>query len=587
MDTAPPRDDLLAELRNFHEDIGRVPTVREMRNEGPYSPHYYKDKFGSWHDALRAADIQPTHGVRPDVDREELVTSLQEVDEKIERSPRRTDVDEHGEFPYILYDEEFGSFVHALEEAGISPDEKQYRFSSVETPPELRGSANIQKLREGGPTPGSELPQGRSMKDRERGVWKFRISSGAIEQPDPIYYLNGEHVPELVIRRFFKSNPHVLEHRDPHGIRMAIGEHKPSWKEIGFEVVDELVSEGAFPEASFANLIVVRVNASEMSQYCFERSIETLIDGGEIPDDNIDSSDKHPIWGFSEEQEMIWRDLSERDGILFATQQGTFTHYMSVRETVQDTDFMIDLWVEYEDGIRAGGIEEPQPYIVIGEEIREISVPETELAADLDVELSESAVQQLNEERLETFTNRFGNFTTYLRDRERSDTGSSTITLGADSDLQDVSEALLGFPTDELPLFAEESRLNEVDTQVRKAAFREGIYEIYSGCAICGKLFESPSGEHNLEAAHILPRADDGPDVLQNGLALCSRHHWAFDNGWFEIDETYEIEIQDHPNLAGHEEFLRFNGESLHLPEREGLHPHPQYIQERNRRQDE
>jgi putative restriction endonuclease len=30
---------------------------------------------------------------------------------------------------------------------------------------------------------------------------------------------------------------------------------------------------------------------------------------------------------------------------------------------------------------------------------------------------------------------------------------------------------------------------------------------------------------------------------IANGLALCKNHHWAFDHGWFGVDEDYRIVI--------------------------------------------
>jgi putative restriction endonuclease len=54
-------------------------------------------------------------------------------------------------------------------------------------------------------------------------------------------------------------------------------------------------------------------------------------------------------------------------------------------------------------------------------------------------------------------------------------------------------------------------------------------------CAICGftGLFnESPFG---LDAAHIKWHAFGGPDQINNGIALCKIHHWAFDRGAITI----------------------------------------------------
>lgn len=197
MNTAPPADELIEGLQAYAEEIDGIPTVRGMRSDGPHSPYYHKQEFGSWHEALQAAGIEPTHGVVPDVDREELLTELRQVQQVVERPPRRRDIEEYGEIPYELYTDEFSSFIYALEEAGITPDEKQYRFSSVETPEEYQGSENIEVLRENGPTPSNELPHGVSTNDRKLGSWKFHVSSGATHTADPIYYIDGEHAPEL------------------------------------------------------------------------------------------------------------------------------------------------------------------------------------------------------------------------------------------------------------------------------------------------------------------------------------------------------------------------------------------------------
>lgn len=586
MDTTPSKETLIEALKSFADEIDSVPTVRGMRNEGPYSPHYYKEEFGSWHDALRAADIQPIHGVYPDVTREQLLEELKKVDEVTDRPPRRREVEEHGDYPYVLYDEEFESFVRALEEAGIDPDEKQYRFSSVDTPEDKKGSANIEKLRNNGPTPVTELPQGRSTKDRQRGVWKFDINSGSTKPADAIYYLDGEHAPELVIRRFFQQNPHVLEYRDAHGIKIDIKNHRPSWKEIGQDIVDELVGQGVAPTATFENLVVVRVHEEETLRYCFDNSVSTLVDMDELPIAEKDYTGRCPVWGFSREHERIWKSLAEQDGLLFSTRPGVFTHYVPIAGTLENTDVMTKLWVEYEDGVRSGGIESPWPYLAFGEDVQEIVIQEKELAEEINSSLDEEPIQLFGEEAMEPFLNRYGGFESYLRNRVRpTDYRPSGIDVADDPSTQDVVELLLGVTEDDLLSFENDSQLDEIERETREAAFREGIYEIYPGCAICGELFESPDGDLNLEAARVLPKDQNGPDLLQNGLGLCSRHHWAFDHGWFKISVDYEIHTRNYPQLEGYNELKQYDGEYLHVPEEEELRPHAHYIRQRNRLQ--
>ena len=44
-----------------------------------------------------------------------------------------------------------------------------------------------------------------------------------------------------------------------------------------------------------------------------------------------------------------------------------------------------------------------------------------------------------------------------------------------------------------------------------------------------------------VEAAHIVPHRANGKDDILNGLALCRLHHWAFDVGWFTLEENYKF----------------------------------------------
>ncbi|WP_353635481.1 HNH endonuclease (plasmid) [Halobacterium sp. NMX12-1] len=583
MDTRPSREDLIAGIQDFADDIDSVPTVREMRSDGPYSPYYYKEEFGSWHDALRASGIQPTHGVHPDVDREELVAELRRLDENCDGAPRQRTLEEQGKYEYQLYTEEFDSFIHALEEADIEPSEKQYRFSSVETPEEKKGSANIQKLRENGPTPGDDLPQGRSTKDRELGIWKFEVTSGSTRSADPIYYLNDEHAPELVLRRFFSHNPHVLQYRDPHGIKMGIKNHQPSWADVGQDLVDELVDQG-FADTSFENLVIVDVLSDETLQYVFRTSVSNQVDTatlGFVPEYHFGT---RPIWGFPREQTDVWTELTEDDGLIFKTGPDRFTHYLPVEAITANQNVMKELWVEYDDNeIRAAGIEKPWPKLVIGKQVETFSLSEDELSEALDVGLTGDSVQWLSESDLESFKNSYGSFTTFLRNKDQPDQPQLAGLETDDLAVQEIVEILMGLDEDSLATLSSDSELEQIERQKRKEAFREGIYEIYSGCAICGQLTESPSGSLDLEAAHIVPKADGGPDVLQNGLGLCSKHHWAFDNGWFEISPEYEISVSDSPELEGYEDLAQYHGEKLYLPYDDQYSPHPRYLAQRLR----
>lgn len=114
----------------------------------------------------------------------------------------------------------------------------------------------------------------------------------------------------------------------------------------------------------------------------------------------------------------------------------------------------------------------------------------------------------------------------------------------------------------------------------RDITFSEDVKQIYNEtCAVCGSQRRTPDGRPEVEAAHIRSVEKGGPDIVRNGVALCRLHHWAFDNGWLSIDDDYSILVQESPNVNGYDDFIQFEGKSLHLPTSEKSHPEPDYLQ--------
>ena len=84
-------------------------------------------------------------------------------------------------------------------------------------------------------------------------------------------------------------------------------------------------------------------------------------------------------------------------------------------------------------------------------------------------------------------------------------------------------------------------------------------YNYGNRCAVCG----IPNEAALVEAAHVKPVHADGPDLEENGIALCANHHKLFDSGYITVrflnEETGEIiisgkapaELKEH--LAEHE----------------------------------
>jgi hypothetical protein len=110
---------ILAELRESAERLGRSPTMREFAAdpETTVHPQTVIEHFGSWNAAKREAGLVP----RRFATREELVGLLRELGEDLGRTPTAKDLDERrGSMPSkSLYWHTFGSLAEALREAGF------------------------------------------------------------------------------------------------------------------------------------------------------------------------------------------------------------------------------------------------------------------------------------------------------------------------------------------------------------------------------------------------------------------------------------------------------------------------------------
>ena len=114
---------------------------------------------------------------------------------------------------------------------------------------------------------------------------------------------------------------------------------------------------------------------------------------------------------------------------------------------------------------------------------------------------------------------------------------------------------------------------------VRDDEFRKAVRGAYDNtCAVCGNRRETKGGQPEVEAAHIRPASENGPDTVQNGLALCRLHHWAFEKGWIAISDDYDIIVRDWESVPGYGEFSQYKGCSLHLPDDEQQYPSSSYL---------
>lgn len=123
---------------------------------------------------------------------------------------------------------------------------------------------------------------------------------------------------------------------------------------------------------------------------------------------------------------------------------------------------------------------------------------------------------------------------------------------------------------DDCEVAIDDTVTNKIATSVDNMAalfnavsFRDFIMVGYDNlCAITGTVIKYES-YMNLEAAHIKPKSHGGLFLPNNGIALCRDLHWAFDKGFFTLDDDLRVIV--HPKITS--EYLNsFNGKKIRVP---------------------
>ena len=103
--------------------------------------------------------------------------------------------------------------------------------------------------------------------------------------------------------------------------------------------------------------------------------------------------------------------------------------------------------------------------------------------------------------------------------------------------------------TEELILIEKRSsKKSLVKSRPNQGKFRFNLFKKYgSKCAVC-----NIDNKFLLDAAHIIPKENNGSDDWRNGLILCKNHHSAFDRNLFKFDEDNFsiIEIENGLNIT-------------------------------------
>ena len=107
------------------------------------------------------------------------------------------------------------------------------------------------------------------------------------------------------------------------------------------------------------------------------------------------------------------------------------------------------------------------------------------------------------------------------------------------------------------------------------AVLVKGAYQ--DTCAMTGLKIINGGGRAEVQAAHIQPVSQNGPDSIRNGVALSGTVHWMFDRGLVSIDDDYSILVA-RDRLTDTVLQLFNENRRLILPQRTDVRPHRHYL---------
>ncbi|KKC31487.1 HNH endonuclease [Devosia psychrophila] len=126
----------------------------------------------------------------------------------------------------------------------------------------------------------------------------------------------------------------------------------------------------------------------------------------------------------------------------------------------------------------------------------------------------------------------------------------------------------------------ERERVAAMTTRVvRDRVFRRVVLRAYGErCAVTGLKLINGGGRAEVAAAHIRPVEHNGPDIINNGVALSGTAHWMFDRGLIGFNDDLDIIISRQVNdRDGVESLINKTGKMIGpLAARD--RPHPAFL---------
>jgi putative restriction endonuclease len=146
----------------------------------------------------------------------------------------------------------------------------------------------------------------------------------------------------------------------------------------------------------------------------------------------------------------------------------------------------------------------------------------------------------------------------------------------------DTPQPIAGLEEPQAPFVFEQprDRVQQLTSRAfRDRTFRKIVLRAYDErCAITGLKLINGGGRAEVDAAHIRAVEHNGPDVVQNGIALSGTAHWMFDRGLISLSDDLQILVSRQVNDVDSIYAFINKSRCATPPIRLGDRPHPHFL---------
>jgi len=176
-----PREQLLDDLQQVTDKLNKTPTQREYQEHGNHSAATLGRKFGGFNKALAAIDHEPNKV--GEVSIQELLSDIERVANRLGETPTADQYTELGDYHHSSVTEKFGKWNQAVEELDLEPN----KIPNIPEKDLLDDLESVSQLTGGTPTRREYNKQGTYSANtiRTRLGWQEAIKSLGLEPNYP------------------------------------------------------------------------------------------------------------------------------------------------------------------------------------------------------------------------------------------------------------------------------------------------------------------------------------------------------------------------------------------------------------------